>query len=254
MGDRLAGKTCIITGSGGSIGRTSALMFAAQGAQIVGCDTNAERAQETVDLVRQAGGEIVSLEPCDLTDPRQCQRLVDLALDTYGKFDVLFNNGAMAYFDWIGDMTLETWNKCLNEELTLVFLMSKAAWPHLISRGNAAIVNVASLNAQRVAAVAPALAHAAAKGGVLSMTRQLAMEGGPHRVRANTISPGLIETNQTRPFIDNPEWWDGIKHKFMLDRAGRPKDIAACALYLASDESEWVTGVDILVDGGASAW
>lgn len=254
MTNRLAGKTCIITGSGGSIGRASALLFAAEGAQIVGCDTNPDSARETVDVVRRAGGEMVSLEPCNLTRPEDCQALVDLAIATYGQIDVLFNNGAMAYFDWIEAMSLDTFRRCIEEELTLVFLMSQTAWPHLIARGNAAIVNVASLNAHQVSAVTPSIAHSASKGGVLSMTRQLAMEGGKHQLRANSISPGLIETRQTWPFIETPEYWNGIAHKFMLGRVGQPEDIAHCALYLASDESRWVTATDIRVDGGMGAW
>jgi NAD(P)-dependent dehydrogenase (short-subunit alcohol dehydrogenase family) len=254
MANRLSGKTCIITGSGGSIGQASVLKFASEGAQIVGCDVNVERSRETVDLVRAAGGEMVSIEPCDLTDFESCQKLVDLAIGAFGKIDVLFNCGAMAYFDWIEDMAPETFRRCIEEELTLVFLLTKAAWPHLTARGNASIINVASLSAHEVSAVTPGIAHTAAKGAVLAMTRQLALEGSKHQIRANTISPGLILTHQTRPFMNRPEYSDIMKTTFMLGRPGEPDDIANCALYLASNESRYVTGIDIKVDGGMGAW
>ena len=140
-------------------------------------------------------------------------------------------------------------------ELDIVFLACKAAWPHLKASGAASIINFASVNAHQVLEGSPALAHCAGKGGVLAMTRQLAMEGAPHNIRANTIAPGMIVTGATKPRLDDePGFVEGVLAKSMLKMLGQPEDIAWCAVYLASDESRYVTGADFSVDGGATAW
>jgi NAD(P)-dependent dehydrogenase (short-subunit alcohol dehydrogenase family) len=254
MAGRLRDKVCIITGTGGSIGRAAAKMFCAEGARVVGCDFNGERGQETLDAVVAAGGDMVSLHPGDLTIKSNCERLVELALARHGGIDVLYNNAAMAYFGWMSEITTEDWLKTINEELNIVFLMCRAAWPHLVKRGHASIINVASSNAHQPFAQVPGIAHTAAKGGVLAMTRQLAMEGGPSRLRANTISPGPIKSNQTMPYFENKEFWASMGAKILLGRPGEPEEIAACAVFLASNEASFVTGADFRVDGGQTAW
>jgi NAD(P)-dependent dehydrogenase (short-subunit alcohol dehydrogenase family) len=254
MAGRLSGKVCIITGSGGSMGRAAAIRFAAEGARVIGCDVNVESALETIRLVTaDGGGEMASLQPCDLTDAKQCRELVEFALSTYGKIDVLFNNAAMAYFGWIDQMAEEDWYKTINQELHLVFLLTKAAWPELAKRGGS-IINTASVSAHLGFKVLPGLAHSAAKGAIVSMTRHLAMEGRAVGIRANSISPGLIETNQTRPLLDDANYAESMLGKIMLGRAGRPEEIANAALFFASDESSYATGADLLVDGGMTAW
>jgi NAD(P)-dependent dehydrogenase (short-subunit alcohol dehydrogenase family) len=250
---RLAGKTCIVTGSGGSIGRATCLRFAAEGANLVGCDVAPAGAEETMRLVEQAGGRMISVHPADLTQKEACERVAAAAVETFGRLDVLFNNGAMAYFAWIEEMSDETWRKTINEELDLVFLMTRAAWPELVkSRGN--IVNVASLSAWAGIELLPGLAHASAKGGVLSMTRQLAMEGRKHGIRANSVSPGTIETNQTRFILEDPEWCRVQLGRAMMNRMGQPEEVASVVAFLASDDASYVTGADIAVDGGVRAW
>lgn len=250
---RLAGKTCIVTGSGGSIGRAACLRFAAEGANVVGCDVVAEGAEQTARMVADAGGRMISVHPVDLTQKDACERVVAAAVEAYGGLDVLFNNGAMAYFAWIDEMSDETWRKTINEELDLVFLMTRAAWPELVkSRGN--IVNVASLSAWAGIELLPGLAHASAKGGVLSMTRHLAMEGRKHGIRANSVSPGTIETNQTRFILEDPEWCRIQLGRAMMNRMGQPEEVASVVAFLASDDASYVTGADIAVDGGVRAW
>ena len=251
--DRLRGKTCVITGSGGSIGRAACLRFAAEGAHVVGVDIAAGGAEETLRLVEGAGGTMISVHPADLTDKAECERVVSTAVERFGSIDVLFNNGAMAYFAWIEDMTDEMWLKTINEELNLVFLMTRAAWPELKkSMGN--IVNTASLSAWAGIELLPGLAHTAAKGGVLSMTRQLAMEGRKHGIRANSVSPGTIETNQTRFILEDPEWSRIQLGRAMINRMGQPEEVANVVAFLASDDASYVTGADIAVDGGVRAW
>jgi NAD(P)-dependent dehydrogenase (short-subunit alcohol dehydrogenase family) len=256
MNGRLTDKVAIVTGSGSGIGRGCALMFARQGAQVVGCDIDPERAGETLALARAEGLAMQSVHPCDLTRPDDVQRLVDFAVGAHGGLDILVNAGAFGVFAWIEEMDFERdWKRTLSGELDVVFLACKEAWPHMKARGGGSIINFASANARLAFKPSPALAHCAGKGGVLAMTRQLAMEGGPHGIRANTISPALVETNATRlPLETIPGFREEVLNQSMIKRLGRPEDIGWCAIYLASDESGWVTGADFAIDGGATAW
>jgi len=253
MTKRLQDKVCLITGTSGSIGRAAALRFAAEGAAIVGCGTDAATSQETVDLVRAAGGRMVALHPVDLGAMADCRRLVDFAIDAYGRIDVLFNNAAMAHFNWIEDITEDEWRLNTRNEVDLVFFMTQSAWPHLKKTGGV-IVNTASLTGWRVFRTLGGLAHATAKMGIVGMTKQLAMEGREHGMRANSISPGVIETSQTREQLKDREWADYMLGKTLVGRLGKPEEVANVALFLASDESSFVTGVDIKVDGGMAVW
>jgi len=237
---RLKDKVCIITGTGSGMGRAAALLFCAEGAKVVGCDINPANGEATLHEAKTAGGQMVSLQPCDLTKQDRCDALVKLALDTYGGIDVVYNN--------------EEFERNTNEELVIVYRFCKTVWPHLIARGGGSIINVASTSAKIAYKVTPAVAHMAAKGGVLAMTRQMAMEGGKYNIRANTVSPGLIETAQTREMLKSPEFVGPMLDKLMVGRIGQPEDVAPAALFLASDESSFVTGADIAVDGGTTAW
>jgi NAD(P)-dependent dehydrogenase (short-subunit alcohol dehydrogenase family) len=253
MPSRLSEKVCIITGTGGSIGREAARTFAREGATVVGCDLNVEEAQTTVEMVRKEGGTMVSLQPCRLSEPADCRALVHFAVDAFGRIDVLFNNAAMAYFNWLEDITDEEWDRDRREEVDLVFYLTRAAWPYL-KASHGVIVNTGSLNGLLSFKTLPSLAHTTAKAGVIAMTRQLAMEGRAHGIRANSISPGLIETKQTREQLKDPEWAAAMLGKTLLGRLGRPEEVANVALFLASEESSYVTGVDIVVDGGMKVW
>jgi NAD(P)-dependent dehydrogenase (short-subunit alcohol dehydrogenase family) len=196
---------------------------------------------------------MVSMQPCRLDDPGDCHALVQLALDTYGTVDVLFNLAASTYFNWLEDITDEEWDRARWGEVDVVFYLTRAAWPHLkVSRG--VVVNMASLNASLSFKILPSLAHTTNKAGIIGMTRQLAMEGREYGIRANSISPGLIETNATRDQLEDPEWASAMLGKTLLGRPGRPEEVTSVALFLASDESSYVTGVDIVVDGGMKVW
>jgi NAD(P)-dependent dehydrogenase (short-subunit alcohol dehydrogenase family) len=253
MANRLKNKVCIITGTGGSIGRASALRFADEGALVVGCDTNVTAGQETVDLVLASGGHMISLHPADLTKMEDCKKLVELAIREHGRIDVLFNNAAMTHFNWIEDITEEEWHLNTREEVDLVFFLTKAAWSYL-KQSHGTIVNTASLTGHRVFKTLGGLAHATAKMGIIGMTKQLAMEGREHGMRANSISPGVIETKQTQEQLKDNEWADYMLGKTLIGRLGKPEEVANVALFLASEESSFVTGIDIKVDGGMAIW
>jgi NAD(P)-dependent dehydrogenase (short-subunit alcohol dehydrogenase family) len=182
---RLSGKVCVITGTGGSIGRAAAVAFAREGASVVGCDVNVGAAEATAEMVRAQGGTMISRQPCHLTQPSECQALVDFAVREYGRIDVLFNNAAMAYFNWLEDITDDEWNRDLREEVDLVFFLTRAAWPQL-KASHGVVVNTASLNALLSFKTLGSLAHTTAKAGIIGMTRQLAMEGREHGIRART--------------------------------------------------------------------
>lgn len=253
MSGRLAGKVCVITGTGGSMGGAAAESFAREGAKVVGCDVNAEAARACLERIHAAGGAMVSLEPCDLRDVAACDALVALALERYGKIDVLFNNAADAQIGWIEDLTHAAFAATLDAEVQIVFNLTKAAWPALKERGGS-IINMASVSAWITYKALPGLAHSAGKGAVLSMTRHLALEGRHHGIRVNSLSPGLIETGATRALLQMPEFSEVMLDKIMLGRAGQPEEVAAAALFLASDESSFMTAADIRIDGGTTAW
>ena len=138
---RLDGKVAIITGSGSGQGRTAAQLFATEGARVVGCDLNADGARETVELVQAAGGEMVSLQPCILSDPVECARLVDFAANEFGRIDVLFNLAGRSHFGRVEDVTNEDWDAARRDEVDLIFYLSRAAWPQLVESGECAVLH-----------------------------------------------------------------------------------------------------------------
>ena len=259
MAGRLAGKVALISGTAGGQGRRAAIHFAAEGAKIVGCDVKEVEAKETVELVRAAGGEMESLQPVDLTEEESVKAWIDFAVDAYGDFDILYNNAAVAKAAVLEDVRREDWDWNFANEVTLVFLAVKHALPVFERRGAGVIINVGSI-AGMVGSGMPGnaagnLVHCVSKAAVIRLTENLAIELSTRNIRVNSISPGVIDTPQLRPFLgDEPDApiRTLFASKCLVPRIGEVEDIVNAAVFLASDESAYITGVNLPVDGGFS--
>lgn len=199
----LAGKVALITGTGGGMGRVAAQRFAQAGAIVVGCDLDADAHAQTVSLVEGAGGRITGGAPVDLGDPEQARTWVEAAAAEHGRIDIVFNNASAARFGGIEELSLDDWRFTVRNEIDLVFYVTKFAWPHLRVRGGV-VINTGSIAGMLGSRVVGQTPHAATKGAVIALTRQLAVEGAEHGIRAVSISPGAIETPPTAPLFADP--------------------------------------------------
>jgi NAD(P)-dependent dehydrogenase (short-subunit alcohol dehydrogenase family) len=250
MNDRLAGRIAVVTGIGAGIGKGCALHFAREGATVYGCDIDQAAAQATADEGQGEGSGAIYAHRVDLTSESEVEAW--FATISSG-IDILVNAAAAAVFAPVETMAYADWKFTLAAELDNVFLCCRAAWPLFKARGGGAIVNFASANAYVTLPGSFAAAHCAGKGGILAMTRQLAAEGAPHGIRANSISPGPILTAATRDVFLSPVMNATVLNGLMIKRLGQPDDIARAALFLASDEAGFITAADLRVDGGATA-
>jgi meso-butanediol dehydrogenase / (S,S)-butanediol dehydrogenase / diacetyl reductase len=261
MAGRLAGKVAVITGTGSGQGRAGALRFAAEGARVAGCDLDVASAEETVRMVRDAGGEMVSLAPCDIAEEDAVVELMRFAVESFGDFDILWNNAGTQRPGTVERQPVEHFNYTLTHELTTLFMAVKHALPVFKRRGGGAVINTASISATTgsgwVGNIAGMLSHSIGKAGVVRMTEVMAVELSPWNVRVNAISPGIIETNASKRIIGTEDAPGPLREPFLesllLRRIGVPDDVVNAALFLASDEAAYVTGVNLPVDGGYAA-
>ncbi len=247
----LDGKVALITGAAGGQGRVACLAFAREGARVIGSDLQDAGNAETVRAVRAAGGQMTGFAPVDLTDPQAVGRFVDAAAACYGGLDVIYNNAGGPRFGPVSAMPVEDWRATFAVELDSVFYVTSSAWPHLVARGGGVILNISSVAGLIGFPQPPMAAHAAAKAGVIALTRQLAVEGAPFGIRAVAISPGAILSREGD--LDAAQR-DLVTGRTLLKRWGRPEEVVEAAVFLASDRASYITGANLPVEGGATAW
>jgi meso-butanediol dehydrogenase/(S,S)-butanediol dehydrogenase/diacetyl reductase len=215
MTGRLENKVALITGTAQGMGRIAALRFAKEGAKIVGCDLNAGGNRETVRRVRENDGEMVSIEPLDLCKPDEVIKLVNLTEETYGRLDILHNNASMPRFAMLTEMSQEDWQFTIDNELSLIFYVAKAAVPLMIKSGGGSIINISSIAAIAGQPVIGASAHAATKAGVLGISRSMAYEQAPYGIRSNVIIPGMISNPDKTGLEEDPKVKELVSSKIL---------------------------------------
>jgi NAD(P)-dependent dehydrogenase (short-subunit alcohol dehydrogenase family) len=248
---RLQDKVCVITGAGSGMGQTAAEMFAKEGAKVAVFEISEQAGRQTVERVQAAGGE-ASLFVCNVADEESVKAAVGQTVERYGTIDVLYNNaGIMPAEDHsVIDTPVEVWDKVMAVNVRGIFLMCKHVIPEMLKQGKGSIINIASFVAFMGCSV-PQDAYTASKGAVVSLTRSLAIQFRPKGIRSNAICPGPIETPLLTEWLVKDEEAKRIRlSRQPSGRFGRPEDIVHCAIYLASDESDWTNGAILQVDGG----
>lgn len=251
---RLQDKVCIITGAGGGMGRVAAQMFANEGAKIAVFERDAQAGQTTVDEITKNGGQAQFFK-VDIANEDNVKNAVEATVQTFGKIDVLYNNaGVMPEADnSVVNTSEDVWDLVMNINVKGIFLMTKYVIPEMEKNQSGSIINIASFVAQMGCSV-PQDAYTASKGAVVSLTKSLAIQFRPKGIRTNAISPGPIETSLLMEWLVSDEDAKNVRlNRQPAGRFGKPEDIVNCALYLASDESDWTNGANINVDGGITA-
>jgi glucose 1-dehydrogenase len=253
---RLRGRVALVTGSSSGIGRAIAVLFAEEGADLVLCDLQPESRlpEETPDTETavRALGRRVSFHRSDVASEADVAALFGALLDEHGRLDVLVNCAGVFRRGPVSDVPLEEWRRVLGVNLTACFLTIRAAIPLLLESSAPSIVNVSSIHGR--VGTGTAATYCASKGGVENLTRQVAVDYGRLGIRCNAIAPGTIETAMSLPFRNDPAMLQEYRTRTLLPRLGAPSDVAFAALYLASEESSFVTGHSLVVDGGWTCW
>jgi NAD(P)-dependent dehydrogenase (short-subunit alcohol dehydrogenase family) len=249
---RLANKICIVTGAGSGIGRASALLFAAEGAQVVAADLDEAAAAATVAEMSTEG----LARRVDVADEDDTAALAADTVEQFGRIDVLFNNAGIAGVGDLQETSLELWERVMSVNARGVFLMSRAVVPQMIAQKSGSIVNMSSAIAHT--GLARRVSYAASKGAVLAMTKSMQVDLAPHGVRVNALMPGTImtpfvEQYLAKSYADPEEGKKSIRARQLTGDLGMPEDIAYAALYLASDESKYMAGSGFVIDGGMTA-
>ncbi len=248
---KLQDRVAVITGAASSIGmgRAMALAFATEGADVVVCDIDHDGVKERALEIEALGRKSIALKT-DVSKSEDVSQLIQTTVDTFGKIDILINNAGVREEPPtpIHEMSEEQWDTILNVNLKGVFLGIKYAVPHMISQKKGKIISIASIFGQVAFPNYPA--YCAAKGGIVNLTRELAMELAPHKINVNAIGPGVIETALSKTTIEDPAVMAMIMPNIPFGRVGTPEDIAALAVFLASDESDFINGQTIFSDGG----
>jgi 3-oxoacyl-[acyl-carrier protein] reductase len=243
----LAGKTAIVTGAATGIGRATAQLLAERGAKVVAAGLQPEHLRQTVAAIAQAGGEAVAIE-ADLSDPQAIEQLAARAQAAVGDTDILVNNAAIYPLGPWHEMEADQWDEVFATNVRGYYLLARALRPQMLARGGGAIVNVSSVTFWTGQALL--LAYIASKGAVVGFTRALAREAGPDGIRVNAVAPGAFPTAATDIHADQEQLWRDVLAAQSIKRRGEVEDVARAIAFLASDESSFVTGQTLLVDGG----
>ena len=249
---RLENKVSLISGGGTGIGAATARLMAKEGAFVAVAGRRAEPLNDVVKSIEDSGGHAIAL-PGDVIHPEDCQRFVDETIQLFGRLNILVNNAGTSAVGTALETNPEQWHQVMDTNATATFMMCRCALPHIITAGKGSIVNISSVSGIR--GNSRRAAYNASKGAVCNLTKNLAVDFGPKGVRANSILPGLVETDMPKYFMtrDGRSWEQVVaeaRQKYPIGRIGKPDDIAYCAVFLASDEAAWITGQMIAVDGG----
>jgi len=259
MGERVKGKVAIVTGAGAigpgmGNGKAMALLFAREGARVMLVDCNPEAAEETKHLIDEEGGGCITFE-ADMSKSSDCRSMVEKCIQKFGRIDILDNNVALGAHGGPVETSEETWDRVIDVNLKSMFLTCKYVLPYMEKQGSGSIINISSVAATR-AQPSPLLAYAVSKAGVIALTREVAIQYAAKGIRVNAILPGLIKTPRVEYYYINAwggdieEMWRRRDAMSPTRKQGEPWNIAYAALFLASDESKYITGTSLLVDGG----
>ncbi|MFA6449785.1 MAG: SDR family oxidoreductase [bacterium] len=251
---RLKNKVAIITGAGMGQGRAAAQIFAREGASVVVGDINETAGKETVKLIKKAGGKAVFVLS-DVGKEADCKLLVDKAVKSFGKLDIIYNNAGVLWKDKdisLVDIKMKDWTRITNICLMSAVWTMRYGIPEMKKAGGGSIINIGSISALTGSTV-PQDAYNASKGALIILTKSVAIQFAKDHIRCNIIHPGMIDTPMQHKYMAKPGWTEAVKECIPLGIFGEPQDIANAALYLASDESKFMTGAEMIVDGGFMA-
>lgn len=246
---RMIDKVALVTGAASGLGHASAVRLGAEGARVVCADTSAEAVAQTAQEINSAGGEAMAIV-ADVTDESACTRIVEATVARFGSLTTLVNSAGVRAAQPGPAPTLSDWQRVVDINLTGTYLASRAAMQSLIDSQCGSITNLASIFG--LVGGSTGAAYAASKGAIVNLTRQMAIDWAP-AVRVNCVCPGVIETPMTAPLRDDPAWAAQVLERYPLGRFGKPAEVAAAILFLASDEAAFVTGAALPVDGGYTA-
>lgn len=246
----LKGKVAIITGARRGMGRADALLLAKEGVKVAVSDVSQEECEKVVQEIKKAKGEAIAVK-CDVSKKEEVAAMIKTVIDKWGKIDILVNNAGICEFKPFVDLTEEDWDKTLDINLKGYFLCSQAAAKEMVKQKSGAIINIASVAMGQQGVGFPGITHyCASKGGIVAMTEAMALELAPFNIRVNAISPGAIDTPMASSVKNDPAVLEGTLAKIPLRRIGKPEEIASAVKFLASDDSSYITGATLIVDGG----